>query len=110
MSLAELSEIPGKVASIFGDCDYISDPLDTFVHLCGDKNQENSAEKSSDSKPGGNHMLLESAEIESKNNLKSLIMVDAAYAEFGSEDLTETHMRLCQKIVLRTFQGRLSIP
>lgn len=63
MSLAELSEIPGKVASIFGECDYISDPLDTFVHLCGDSS---------------NNMLLESAEIESKNNLKSLIMVDAA--------------------------------
>lgn len=70
MSLAELSEIPGKVASLFGDCDYISDPLDTFVHLCGNN--------SSDSKQSGNHMLLESAEIESKNNLKSLILVDAA--------------------------------
>ena len=63
MSLAELSEQPGKVATILGECDYIADPLNTFVQLCGESK---------------NNMLLESAEIDSKNNLKSLIMVDAA--------------------------------
>lgn len=63
MSLAELSEQPGKVATIQGECDYIADPLNTFVQLCGNSQ---------------NNMLLESAEIDSKNSLKSLIMVDAA--------------------------------
>ena len=63
MSLAELSEQPGKVATIESHCDYIADPLNTFVHLCGS---------------GQNNLLLESAEIDSKHDLKSLIMVDAA--------------------------------
>lgn len=63
MSLAELSEQPGKVATIESHCDYIADPLNTFVHLCGN---------------GQNNLLLESAEIDSKHDLKSLIMVDAA--------------------------------
>ena len=63
MSLAELSEQPGKVATIVAQSTYIPDPLHTYHHLCADK---------------PNSMLLESAEIDSKNSLKSLIMVNAA--------------------------------
>ncbi|MCC2605579.1 anthranilate synthase component 1 [Planctobacterium marinum] len=63
MSLAELSEQPGKVATIESECPYIHDPLDTFISLCAKQS---------------NCMLLESAEIDSKNSTNSLIMVDAA--------------------------------
>lgn len=63
MSLAELSEQPGKVATLIAECDYIPDPLHTYHHLCANT---------------PNSMLLESAEIDSKNSLKSLIMVNAA--------------------------------
>lgn len=63
MSLAELSEQPGKVATIESECPYIHDPLVAFRHLCGSQ---------------GNTLLLESAEIDSKNSTNSLILVDAA--------------------------------
>jgi anthranilate synthase component 1 len=63
MSLAELSEQPGKIATIQSDCEYIADPLSTFMKICSDSE---------------NNLLLESAEIDSKNDLKSLIMADAA--------------------------------
>ena len=39
----------------------------------------------------------------------ALIMVDAAYAEFGSEDLTETALRLSNTVVLRTFSKALGL-
>ena len=42
---------------------YVDDPLAAFAHLCGNKN---------------NALLLESAEIDSKDDLQSLLMVDAA--------------------------------
>lgn len=63
MSLAELGNTPGKVQSIIAECDYLSDPLSAYVHLCQEKK---------------NNLLLESAEIESKNSLNSLILIDAA--------------------------------
>ncbi|BDX07323.1 anthranilate synthase component 1 [Planctobacterium marinum] len=63
MSLAELSEQPGKVATIETECPYIEDPLTTFKRLCHQKT---------------NAMLLESAEIDSKNSTNSLLLVDAA--------------------------------
>ncbi|WP_088328969.1 anthranilate synthase component 1 [Lacimicrobium sp. SS2-24] len=63
MSLAELSEQPGKVETLIRQSRYQDDPLDLYQRLC--HNQANS-------------LLLESAEIDSKDNLKSLILVDAA--------------------------------
>lgn len=63
MSLAELGISPGKVETIEQVGHYIDDPLAAFAHLCGNKN---------------NALLLESAEIDSKDDLQSLLMVDAA--------------------------------
>jgi anthranilate synthase component 1 len=63
MSLAELSEQPGKVETLSIIGEYIADPLNTFETLCQQQT---------------NCMLLESAEIDSKDNVKSLILVDAA--------------------------------
>lgn len=63
MSLAELSSTPGKVESIQINCDYICDPLLAFQTLCPQQ---------------PNSLLLESAEIESKDSINSMILVDAA--------------------------------
>lgn len=63
MSLAELGTSPGKVETIEQVGHYVDDPLAAFAHLCGNKN---------------NALLLESAEIDSKDDLQSLLMVDAA--------------------------------
>ena len=63
MSLAELGISPGKVETIELVGHYVDDPLAAFAHLCGNKN---------------NALLLESAEIDSKDDLQSLLMVDAA--------------------------------
>ena len=61
MSLAELGQLPGQVESIIIDGPYVSDPLLAYQAL----GKENS-------------LLLESAEIDSKANLKSLLLIDAA--------------------------------
>ncbi|MEQ3651869.1 MAG: anthranilate synthase component I, partial [Glaciecola sp.] len=61
MSLAELGLEAGQVESIIVDGPYIKDPLLAYQAL----GKENS-------------LLLESAEIDSKANLKSLLLVDAA--------------------------------
>jgi anthranilate synthase component I len=63
MSLAQLGEQPGKLISIASDCAYVSDPLAAYYTLCGDLHH---------------NLLLESAEIDSKNSVNSLILVDAA--------------------------------
>ncbi|WP_394220862.1 anthranilate synthase component 1 [Alteromonas gracilis] len=63
MSLAELGTSPGKVETIEQVGRYVDDPLAAFAHLCGNKS---------------NALLLESAEIDSKDDLQSLLMVDAA--------------------------------
>lgn len=63
MSLAQLGEQPGKMISIVSDCDYIDNPLAAYHTICGDKQPS---------------MLLESAEIDSKNSVNSLILCDAA--------------------------------
>ena len=63
MSLAQLSEHPGKVETLIQSGPYIHDPLLAFQHLCADS---------------AHSLLLESAEIDSKDNLKSLLLVDAA--------------------------------
>ena len=63
MSLAELGTSPGKVETVEQVGQYIDDPLAAFAHLCGNTS---------------NALLLESAEIESKDDLQSLLMVDAA--------------------------------
>lgn len=63
MSLAELGTSPGKVETIEQVGHYVDDPLAAFAHLCRSKS---------------NALLLESAEIDSKDDLQSLLMVDAA--------------------------------
>ena len=63
MSLAELGTTPGKVETIEQIGHYIHDPLAAFGHICENRS---------------NALLLESAEIDSKDNLQSLLMVDAA--------------------------------
>ncbi|MCY7295160.1 anthranilate synthase component 1 [Alteromonas sp. a30] len=63
MSLAELSQQAGKVESIEMQCDYIENPLLAFQTLCHQRK---------------NALLLESAEIESKDSINSMILVDAA--------------------------------
>jgi anthranilate synthase component 1 len=61
MSLSELGTEPGKVETIQVDAPYVADPLSAYKALA---------------RP--HSILLESAEIDSKDNLKSLILVDAA--------------------------------
>ncbi len=61
MNLSSLGEQSGTVESIQVDIDYLANPLLAYTHLCS------------------NHsMLLESAEIDSKDHLKSLVIVDSA--------------------------------
>lgn len=63
MSLSELSTQPGIMESIHFTCDYIEDPLAAYRALCEER---------------PNTLLLESAEIESKDSINSLIVVDSA--------------------------------
>lgn len=63
MSLAQLTEQTGKVETLTVTADYVADPLHAFQYLCQNRS---------------NNLLLESAEIDSKDNLKSLLLVDAA--------------------------------
>jgi anthranilate synthase component 1 len=63
MSLAQLTEQTGKVETLVIEGEYIADPLHAFQYICGDKPHS---------------LLLESAEIDSKDNLKSLLLIDAA--------------------------------
>ena len=61
MNLSDLGNQPGKVESIMVELAYIANPLNAYKTL---------ANKHS--------ILLESAEIDSKNDLKSLLLIDAA--------------------------------
>ncbi|MCV2883862.1 anthranilate synthase component 1 [Aestuariibacter sp. AA17] len=63
MSLTQLSEQLGKVETLVRSASYIADPLSAYEYLCANQNY---------------NVLLESAEIDSKDNLKSLILTDAA--------------------------------
>lgn len=63
MSLAELGQQPGKVETLIQTGHYTDDPLAAFATLCNNTQ---------------NALLLESAEIDSKDNLQSLLLVDAA--------------------------------
>ncbi|MFT5838151.1 MAG: anthranilate synthase component 1 [Flavobacteriales bacterium] len=63
MSLAQLTEQFGKVETLVVGADYVADPLHAYQYLC---------------QGSSNNLLLESAEIDSKDNLKSLLLVDAA--------------------------------
>ena len=63
MSLAQLTEQFGKVETLIVAADYVADPLLAFHYLCQGRS---------------NNLLLESAEIDSKDDLKSLLLVDAA--------------------------------
>lgn len=61
MNLSDLGTQPGKVESIVKEVPYVVNPLNTYHALSTDHS-----------------ILLESAEINSKDNLKSLILIDAA--------------------------------
>lgn len=61
MSLSDLGNQAGKVESIMVDAPYIANPLDAYQTLAK-----------------AHSILLESAEIDSKDNLKSLLLIDAA--------------------------------
>lgn len=63
MSLSELSHQPGKVETLQQEGVYVADPLMAFQHLSAECPHA---------------LLLESAEIDSKDNLKSLLLLDAA--------------------------------
>jgi anthranilate synthase component I len=63
MSLAQLTEKVGKVETLVVSANYVADPLHAYQYLCQGRS---------------NNLLLESAEIDSKDNLKSLLLVDAA--------------------------------
>ncbi len=63
MSLAELGTSPGYVETLIKDVPYVSDPLALFTHLCASR---------------AHAVLLESAEIDSKDHLQSLLLIDAA--------------------------------
>ena len=63
MSLAQLTEQFGKVETLVVAADYVADPLHAYQYLCQGRS---------------NNLLLESAEIDSKDNLQSLLLVDAA--------------------------------
>ncbi|GAA0852864.1 anthranilate synthase component 1 [Aliiglaciecola litoralis] len=63
MSLTQLSEQPGIAETLVKQAPYVADPLEVYQQLCANK---------------ANTLLLESAEIDSKDNLKSLILLDAA--------------------------------
>lgn len=63
MSLSELSNISGKVETLVQSGPYLSDPLHAYRQICANK---------------ANTLLLESAEIDSKDHLKSLVLLDAA--------------------------------
>ncbi|MDN4501179.1 anthranilate synthase component 1 [Alteromonadaceae bacterium BrNp21-10] len=63
MSLSQLSQQPGKVESLIHQVPYVAEPLTLYRHLC-------------EGQP--HNILLESAEVQSKDDLKSLILIDAA--------------------------------
>ena len=90
MSLAELGMSPGKVETIEQAGHYIDDPLAAFAHICGKKS---------------NALLLESAEIDSKDDLQSLLMVDAALRlECRGNTVVVTALTGNGKSVLPLFQ------
>lgn len=63
MLFSNINSQPGEVTSISLQGDYISDPLALFAEI----GQEST-----------NNMLLESAEVDSKDNLKSMLLLDTA--------------------------------
>lgn len=63
MSLADLGVLPGNVETLLKEVPYVSDPLALFTHL---------------SRTRQHAVLLESAEIDSKDHLQSLLLIDAA--------------------------------
>ncbi|MBT0588060.1 anthranilate synthase component 1 [Alteromonas oceanisediminis] len=74
MSLTQLGTTTGRVESICQTAGYIRDPLIAYAELCKDSPYA---------------LLLESAEIDSKDNLKSLLLVDAALRiECQHQDVT----------------------
>lgn len=89
MSLAELGVVPGKVETIERTATYVYDPLTAFAHLCGDRPHA---------------LLLESAEIDSKDNVQSLLMVDAAVRfECRGQSVTITALSENGKGILPLF-------
>lgn len=100
MSLAELSQQPGKVETLHATGPYIADPLAAYQHLCQGKS---------------NNMLLESAEIDSKDDLKSLILVDAALKlvcngnQVSCEALTENGLSVLALLQQQLQQTDISL-
>lgn len=93
MSLAQLSETPGIAETLIKSGRYIANPLSAFEQLCS-------------AKP--NTLLLESAEIDSKDNLKSLILLDAAVKlECMQQKVTVTALTDNGKSVLPLFAAHL---
>ncbi|WP_281556981.1 anthranilate synthase component 1 [Thalassomonas sp. RHCl1] len=62
-SINKLNAEPGAVNTLSGSARYQEDPLAVYQKLCGDRL---------------NNLLLESAEIDKKHQLKSLLLTDAA--------------------------------
>lgn len=90
MSLAELGTTPGKVETIDISAEYIIDPLAAFAHIAGQSQHA---------------LLLESAEIDSKDNLQSLLMVDAALRfECNQDQVVCTAVTNNGKAVLPLFE------
>ena len=87
MSLAQLTEQIGKVETLLVKADYVADPLHAYQYLCQGK---------------ANNLLLESAEIDSKDNLKSLLLIDAAV-----KLVCEGEQVTCQAL---TQNGRAILP
>lgn len=63
MYFSQISTALGDVTSLSIACPYVADPLALYQQLCADQ---------------PHNMLLESADIDSKDGLKSLLLVDAA--------------------------------
>ncbi|WP_199611309.1 anthranilate synthase component 1 [Flocculibacter collagenilyticus] len=63
MLFSNINHHPGEVTSISLEADYIEDPLALFAQL---------------SQSTQNNMLLESADVSSKDNLKSILLIDSA--------------------------------
>ena len=76
MIFSHISTDAGKVTSISLARDYIDSPLALYSAVCNEKTSFNS-------------LLLESAEIDSKDNVKSLVLADAALRiECTGDDVT----------------------
>ncbi|MDT0594595.1 anthranilate synthase component 1 [Glaciecola petra] len=92
MNLSDLGKQAGRVETITVDAPYIADPLNAYAAIAGH-----------------NSILLESAEINSKDNLKSLLLVDAALRiQCDSNVVTVEGLSANGQAVLPFLQAHLS--